>query len=43
MKAYKGFDKEFKCLGFQYEVGKAYEHDGDVVACQSGKLVEVEK
>ena len=34
--AYKGFDKNFQCRGFQYEVGKTYEHSGNIEICASG-------
>lgn len=36
MKAYKGFDKDFKCRDFQYEVGQLYTFDGKTSICHAG-------
>lgn len=36
IKAYKGFDKNLCCRGYQYEIGKEYEQKGKIVACDNG-------
>ena len=33
---YKGFDKDLRCHGLQYEVGKKYKHNGEIELCKSG-------
>jgi len=34
--AYKGFDKNMQCRGYQYAIGQTYTHEGNVAACESG-------
>ena len=36
MKAYKAFNHDWTCRGFQYEIGKTYVHSGPVELCDSG-------
>ena len=36
IKAYKAFNSDLTCKGFQYEVGKEYHHKGKLELCESG-------
>ena len=36
VKGYKVFNSDWTCRGFQYEVGKTFEHDGNIELCGSG-------
>lgn len=35
-KAYKAFNENLQCKGFQYEIGKEYRHEGNVKVCGGG-------
>jgi len=34
--SYKGFNRDWTCRGYQFEVGKSYEMDGKIEACSRG-------
>ena len=36
IKSYKAFDENMRCRGFQYEVGKEYDMNGDIQCCKRG-------
>ncbi|SHF86898.1 hypothetical protein SAMN05444349_14132 [Bacteroides faecichinchillae] len=36
IKGFKGFDKDLKCRGYQYEVGKDFQEEGEIKACSKG-------
>ena len=36
IEAYKVFNPDWTCLGFQFEVGKSYIHQGELKVCSSG-------
>ena len=36
MKAFKVFNNNWTCRGFQYKVGETYKHEGKVKLCGSG-------
>ena len=36
IQAFKGFDKNLQCRGYQFEIGNTHTHEGEVEACSSG-------
>ena len=39
--AYKGFDENLRCGGFQYEIGKEYEQKDEIKCCSSGGSAQI--
>ena len=40
MKGYKAMNDDMACRGFKFEVGKTYEHDGELVLCPTQEQVD---
>ncbi len=36
IKGFKGFDKDLKCRGYQYEVGQDFQEEGKIESCSKG-------
>lgn len=36
IEGYKATDKDMKCKGYQFELGKMFTHEGELIACKSG-------
>ena len=36
VEGFKGFNKDLKCKGFQYTLGKVFTHEGDIDMCAKG-------
>ena len=36
MYGYKVFDKDLKCRNYQFEVGKIFNHKGNIKICEAG-------
>ena len=36
IKGFKGFDKDLKCRGYQYEVGQDFQEEGKIEVCSKG-------
>ena len=36
IKGFKGFDKDLKCRGYQYELGQDFQEEGKIEACSKG-------
>lgn len=36
IEGYKATDKDMKCRGYQFELGKMFTHEGELIGCKSG-------